>query len=170
MLKIFIQGLKNGEYPIEAQCEARAVMTDYEEFIDNITVKGSMKILGNRYTLDFTAECDAKLTCDISLNEYIEKVSCNIKLSYLADEELFRFGQGSDIANAEARILHPDDKFLDITEEVREELAVNLPMKRISPEYRDKSLVELYPDIVVEKNTAPIEDDRWKDLKKIRFN
>lgn len=170
MLKIFIQGLKNGEYPIEAECEAKAVMTDYDEFIDNIKLTGSMKILGNRYALNIKAECNAKLVCDISLNEYIENITCEIRLSYLADEELFRYGQGSDIANAEARLLHPDDKFIDVTEEVREELVVNLPMKRISPEYRDKSLAELYPDLAGGNNQAPLEDDRWKDLKKIRFN
>lgn len=169
MLKVFIQGLKDGIYEIDAECGVNEIDGMFDEFIDKVKVSGTMRILGSRYTLEMVAECNAKLLCDISLEEYIEPIKAEIKLAYIADEELYRFGQGSDIAKAEERIIHPDDKNIDITEEVREELVVNLPMKRVSPAYRDKDVKELYPQYWAEENVK-IEDDKWAELKKIKFN
>ncbi len=169
MLRIFIQGLRDGIYEIDAECDVSEIDGMFDEFIEKVKVSGTMRILGFRFALELTATCKAKMLCDISLEEFIEPISAELKLSYIADEELYRFGQDSDIAKAESRVIHPDDKYIDISEEVREELTVNLPMKRISPEYRDKDIKEIYPEYTAEQNIK-IEDDKWAELKKIKFN
>jgi uncharacterized metal-binding protein YceD (DUF177 family) len=169
MLRIFIQGLKDGIYEINSECGVEEIDGMFDEFIDNVKVIGTLRIWGSRFALDMTATCNAKLLCDISLEEYIEPISAELKLSYIADEDLYRFGKDSDIAKAEERIIHPDDKYIDITEEVRQELTVNLPMKRIAPEYRDKDIKEIYPKYTATENLT-IEDAHWAELKKIKFN
>lgn len=169
MLKVFIQGLKDGVYEVEVECPVEQIADMFPEFSGIVRAKGSMRILGKRHTINVVAECEAKLVCDISLEEYTENITATLDVAYIADEELFTIGADSDIAAAEERIIHPDNKYIDITEEVREELCVNLPLKRIAPAYRDQDLAEIFPDLVQDNTSAPI-DDRWANLKNIKLN
>lgn len=169
MLKVFIQGLKDGIYDVEAECPVEQIADIFPEFFGTVRAKGSMRILGKRHTVNIIAECDAKLICDISLEEYTETITATLNVAYMADEELFTIGADSDIAAAEERIIHPDDKYIDITEEVREELCVSLPLKRVAPAYRDKDLAEIFPDLVPDNSASPT-DDRWANLKNIKLN
>ena len=64
---------------------------------------------------------------------------------------------------------------IDITEEIREELAVNLPMKRIAPEFEDKEFEEIFTEYTNKKNPAiadkvSIIDERWAPLKNLKIN
>lgn len=169
MLKVFVQGLKDGIHEVELECPASEVPEFFPEFFGDVKVKGKMRILGKRHTIEVVATCPAKLICDITLEEYEEEIKAEINIAYIADEELYNFGAGSDVAAAEERIVHPDVKYIDITEEIREELCVNLPLKRVAPQYRGKELSEIFPDVVADTKDAPL-DDRWADLKNIKLN
>ena len=52
--------------------------------------------------------------------------------------------------------------------EVRQELAVNLPLKRTAPKYRDKDFADIFPQYA-ETESQEI-DPRWAALKAIKFN
>jgi uncharacterized metal-binding protein YceD (DUF177 family) len=169
MLKVFIQGLKDGEYEIDLECPVDQIPDMFEEFVDIVRLKGKLRILGRRYNISAKAECSAQLVCDVSLNEYVETISADINLAFIADELLWHAGKDQARGEVAERAIHPDDKHIDVTEDVREELAVNLPMKRVSPEYRDKDLKEVYPEYSPEKVKAP-DDDRWAALKNLKFN
>jgi uncharacterized metal-binding protein YceD (DUF177 family) len=62
-------------------------------------------------------------------------------------------------------ILHEDDQEIDISEQIRQELMLNLPMKRIAPEYRDKTIEELYPEFLDSNQNNSQIDERWKGLE-----
>ncbi len=169
MLKVFVQGLKGDIHNVDLECPASEIPEIFPEFFGNVKVKGIMRILGKRHTIEVVATCSAKLICDITLEEYVEEIKTEINIAYIADGELCNFGSDSDVAVAEERIVHPDEKYIDITEEVREELCVNLPLKRVAPQYRDKELCEIFPELIIDDESTPL-DDRWADLKKIKLN
>ncbi|MGE5480012.1 MAG: YceD family protein [Chloroflexota bacterium] len=172
MIQIRIHGIKDGSQEIDLKAPASEIDGIFEEFFGDIEIKGVLRKIGKRYSIDATASCMARLVCDISLESYEEKIEAPIKLAYLADTNLYTMRMESPEAEAEAHVIHEDDQYIDISDEVREQLAVRLPMKRISPKLRDKEFRELYPDIAAENEKAAEEmaDERWKKLKNVKLN
>jgi uncharacterized metal-binding protein YceD (DUF177 family) len=167
MIRIFIQGIKDGEYNIDMDTDVSEVPDILEEFFGNIHIEGKLKKFGSRFTLIAEAECSAKLICDRSLKEFVEEIPVEIKLSFIANPL-----KSPEINDETQEIFfHPDDKYLDITEEVREIFAISLPMKRVAPEYRNKDLKDLYPEYVkTDDNISGDIDDRWAPLKNLISN
>ena len=175
MIKIYIQGLKDGFYDIDMMNPVTDVDEIFPEFFGNITVKGKLRKFGKRFTFTGSIVCNAKLICDLSLKEYIQEIRGELNTSFLADSVLFRLHEAENSTDDETeRIIHEDDKFIDISPEVREELAISIPMKRISPEFADKDFEDLYPQYSTKyKSFDPEtveEDQRWSVLKKLKLN
>lgn len=176
MIKLAIQGISDGRHEINKEVPVSEVEGMFPEFFGSINLSGILRKIGKRYSFVGTAECMARLICDITLREYEELISADIKVSFLADTALFRIrNENEDEAGSgEENVIHEEDKHLDLTEEIREQLAVSLPMKRISPEAEGKDIDELYPDIAKNDNSEgdedDIEDERWAPLKKIKLN
>jgi uncharacterized metal-binding protein YceD (DUF177 family) len=174
MLKIFIQGLKDGEYDVELTSKAGDIPEMFEEFIGDVTVTGKLKILGKRFTFIGVAECQAKMECDLTLKEFTETITAEIKMAIIADNTLLSLSRQNDYQDE--RVIHEDDKYIDISSDVREELALNLPMKRIFPEYRGKSFEEIFPEFgkkpasTGKKKKNAVADDRWNVLKNLKLN
>jgi uncharacterized metal-binding protein YceD (DUF177 family) len=76
----------------------------------------------------------------------------------------------------EEKAIAEDEKFIDLTDDIREELIVHLPMKRVSPEFRDKSFEDVFPQYSGSDNKKSKKkkdheiDDRWSALKNIKLN
>ena len=178
MIRIFIQGIKNGEHEVDMQVPVSEIRDFYPEFFGNIEIKGNLRKFGKRFTLNLSLACKAKLICDLSLKEFEETIEGNLKLSLLADSEMSRKLkiEKDEIAETEKNIISEDDKYIDITDEVREELIVRLPMRRVAPEYKEKSLKDIYPQYSSDANedkkkTKKKEpDERWAPLKKLKLN
>lgn len=171
MLKIFIQGLKDGEYDIEASSPVSKIPEIYPEFFGDVEFSGKMRILGRRYTITGTASCNAKLICDLTLTEFEEKISADIKVSFEAvdtsERQKFEKIEG-DYSQYE---IDEDEKYLDLSDEIKEELEVSIPMKRIAPQFRDKAFEDIYPEFSSKaqpskgKKIKPEDvDDRWAPL------
>ncbi len=168
MFKILIRGLKDGDYEIEMNGKGETIEFICPEFQSSeINISGNMKVLGNKYTISATLSSIAYLTCDISLEEYKEEVEVPFVLSYIADDELFALNEGD--GNLDERIIKSDQKEIDITDEVRELLCINLPMKRVAPQYRGKEFSEIHPELSSDASLPQI-DDRWAKLKDIKLN
>jgi uncharacterized metal-binding protein YceD (DUF177 family) len=166
MIKIFIQGLKDGEYDIDIESPVSEVPDMFEEFFGNIHVEGKLRKFAGRFTFIAEVECLAKLICDRSLTEFEENIETDIKLSFKADG----YKTNDSVSETEEILFNPDDKYLDITNEIREILIISLPMKRVAPEYRKKDFSEIFPDYTVKKAEVGMIDDRWEALKKLRNN
>lgn len=175
MLKILVKGIKDGEYDVDISSPVEEIEGFFPEFFGEVRFRGKLRILGKRYTVEGVAECDANLVCDLSLEEYTETISVQITSSFYANNELYFSLKGisEELRETPEHIIHEDDKYIDISEDVRQELAIHLPMKRIAPKYRGKSFEDIYPqfsaDIKPKGKTKEI-DERWSALKKLKNN
>ena len=167
MLKIPIQGLKDGNSDISLTSDVSEMGVIFPEFFGKITLTGILNKFGKRYIFKGKAVCNAKLICDRSLEEFSEEITATIDVSYLADTEVFLLQDPAGDENI--YIIREDEPFIDLSVEVCEELALNLPMKRIAPQYRDKELKDILPDRAVTDNDEKI-DERWAALKNIHLN
>jgi len=173
MLKILVKGIKDGEYDIDISSPVSEIEGFFPEFFGDVRFRGKLRILGKRYTVEGIAECKAHLVCDLSLEEYTETISVQISSSFYANNELYFSLKGisEELRETPEHIIHEDDKYIDISEDVRQELAIHLPMKRIAPHYRGKSFEDIYPQFSADtpKNAKNKEiDERWSALKKLK--
>jgi len=173
MLKILVKGIKDGEYDIDISSPVNEIEGFFPEFFGDVRFRGKLRILGKRYTVEGIAECEAHLVCDLSLEEYTETISVQISSSFYANNELYFSMKGisEELRETPEHIIHEDDKYIDISEDVRQELAIHLPMKRIAPHYRGKSFEDIYPQFsanTTRKTKNKEIDERWSVLQKLR--
>ncbi len=171
MIKIDISGMAEGVYEFDIVAPLSQVDCSFEEFYGDILLNVLVRKLSTRYTFKVSAQTMAKMECDRSLKIFEEQIACKFEIVYRADTKLF-LQSGKHSENDKEIIIREDYKYIDISEEVVEHLALELPMKRLAPEYRDKDLEEIFPDISADRITNSDEtvDDRWSKLKNIKFN
>ncbi len=172
MVGIFKQGLKDGEYEIDMDFPVNEVPEMFEEYFGNIHLEGKLRKFGGRYSIIIEADCMAKMICDRSLKEFTEEISVNVKLAFITDGTLRQAQDEGTKDISKEIVIHADDKYIDITNEVREIFAIGLPMKRIAPEYRTKNFSELYPEYSSRNNNGNSVniDERWIPLMKLKNN
>ena len=174
MIKIYIQGIGEGKHEVDLEVTVEEVPFMFNEFIGKIRFKGQLRKIANRYNIIGTAECKSILLCDRTLTEYEEKITANIKLTFISENSLTKTYTVRQ-ADSPERVINGDDKYIDITDDIREELAVNLPLKRIAPQYRDKDFEEIYPQYSSKKKAnkkikSESINDYWSPLKNLKLN
>jgi Large ribosomal RNA subunit accumulation protein YceD len=178
-LLISIKGLADGKHPVELSVPVEQIENISPEFTGMLTVTGTVRRYGKRFLLELTAETHAELLCDVSGEEFEETVVAECSLEYISNTQLALLK--SDDADIEPPFYIRDDETkIDITDEIRQELAVRMPLKRVSPKYRDKDFADIFPDYAensgIEAATklgtaSPSSlDDRWAALKNISFD
>lgn len=173
MIRIYIQGLKDGEYPIDSRCQASEIPDMFPEFEGDVQFTGSMKIIGKRVYIEGKASSNADLVCDRTLAKFKKLIEAEIKIDFLLKGNSIR-DKNKDVQE-EIRAIYEDEKYIDISAIVREELALHLPMRRIAPEFENKELDEIYPELAQKesykaKDKFNIIDERWAPLKNIKIN
>ncbi len=171
MLKIYIHGLKDGNYDVHLKVMAKELKLLSDEFFGEVNFDGQMRIIGKRYSIVGTAECLAKFQCDLSLREFEQNIKTEMNCTFLANNELFHMKKNNAIIETAEVIIHEDEKYIDLTNDIVEELTVHLPMKRIHPDLEGKKLEDLYPEYSAKLNNIQKRnyDDRWEVLKGIKF-
>ncbi len=167
MLKIRIHGIKDGESDFILEDKVSNLRDLPVEFFGNITVEGKLTKIGKRYTVVGVAKCKTNLICDISLEEYQDEINARFDYSFIVNNELYAIlKEKGEFENENGEIIiHEDDQFLDLSEELRQELILNIPMKKVAPQFRGKDLNDIYPDLGIEEESDP----RWSELKKLKF-
>lgn len=170
-MELSIKGLSDGKHEIEIHADVSDIPEIFPEFIGSIRLMGLVQKIGKRYIITAQVECKALLVCDRSSEEYEEFIVAPLQLTYIANTDLYLEQQDREEAE-QPYYIREDATKISIGEEVRQELAVNLPLKRIAPAYRDKSLGDLYPGIDAETSASSKDepDDRWAALKNISFS
>jgi uncharacterized metal-binding protein YceD (DUF177 family) len=173
MLHIPIRGMRDGHHAVELECRAEDLQSSFEEFIGVVRVNGELRKAGRRLHLDATATCTARLVCDYTTKEYDEQIVAEFSCDFLLNTELF-FAQrdNTDDKDDDTIAVHEEEKVIDITDVVQQELAVCLPLKRVAPDVRDKSLEELVDTRFLADSDEAQEDraendDRWSALKNL---
>jgi len=172
MFNLFIQGLSDGEHEINMQVPVSDIPEMFEEYFGQINLKGRLKKIGNRFTLFSEADCQAKMICDISLEEFTELIKVEVNLTFIADSKQENRETSKDKDYIYGVKVSADGKYADISGEIREIFAVSLPMKRIAPPFRGKDFKEIHPEYDPEiSGSGPKKiDERWAPLAKINSN
>ncbi len=168
MLQVRVHGIQDGKFNFELEEPVKTLADLPEEFIGNIQVKGSLTKIGKRYSLICNATCTARFVCDISLEEFEEEITVDFELNVIANSELYYLNAESDIKENESGdlIIHEDDQYIDLSDFVRQELILGIPMKKVSPKYRDKDFEEIYPEFSVNNNQEF--NEQWSALMKLK--
>jgi uncharacterized metal-binding protein YceD (DUF177 family) len=172
MLLIRVHGIKDGKIDLELECDASEIENMSEEFFGKVNVHATFTKVGKRYTLVGNATCSARLICDLSLEEYDEVINSEISYTFIANTSSYNLRKESGDFETESGeiIVHEDDQFIDISDLIRQDLLLNLPLKRVAPNYRDKNFEDLHPELSC-KNIQDNEiAQQWMDLKKIKFS
>jgi len=169
MLKISIRTLKDGDNPVELSEKSEKIDGFFGEFFGIVNFTGIVKRQGDRYIVKGMASCQANLICDLSNENFIETIETEINAVYVVNNILFEQNKDTYYELHGEIYMRDDDLFIDITEEVKQELIISLPLKRIAPAYRDKKIEDLYPQYINTSNEQP-EDSRWEALKKLNLN
>jgi uncharacterized metal-binding protein YceD (DUF177 family) len=160
MLLLDIQSLTSGKHPVKVEGKVD-VSHGNDYFFDNVVVEGTLRVHGNSFILDGSASSQAKLVCDLSLEEYEELITADVSITIIkgVKEELRTdVDENTIYVNEEA-------KNADITDIVLQELLVKIPMKKVAPKYRGKEIDEIYPLIKEEKEDGRSPFDVLKNLK-----
>ncbi|MFY8001028.1 MAG: YceD family protein [Candidatus Kapaibacteriota bacterium] len=172
MLIISIKGLVDGKYPVEASADCSEIPYIFEEFVGTISIMGTLRKHGKRYLFDVSAQAPVRLICDISGEEYEETVTTEFSLEYIANTMLANLN--ADKTDTEPPFyIREDDTTIDLSDEVRQELAISLPMRRIAPQYRTKEFIEIFPAFAEHQPETTNEggiDPRWAALQSIKFD
>ncbi len=171
MINIYIKGLTDGLHDIEITEPVDAVPDLSEEFFGDILIEGKLRVLGNRFTFTGKVFSRARLICDRTLKEFEQEIETEMTSAYLINSS----GMGIDKLSEDDKeqIISKDEKYLDITNDVREELILSIPMKKIAPDVEDKEFEEIFPEYSAKKKKRKDKeeiDDRWSALKKIKIN
>lgn len=160
MLLLEVHNLTSGKHPIKTIGKFDTFHGN-DFFFEDVLVSGTIRVHNNRFIFEGTASTKAKLTCDLSLEEFNEDIEADINIIILKDvkEELR--------VNTDENTLYisSDAKNVDITDIVLQELLVKIPMKKVAPQYRGKEIEEIYPQFKEEKEVRKSPFDILKNLK-----
>lgn len=171
MITVHIQGLQDGQVPIDITVPASSINAHAPEFVNDIRVHGTMTKVGRRYAVAAHVDATARLICDRSLEPFDEPIAVRIDLDFEVDTQR-AMGRTSDDPWDDDDIIpiREDDKEIDLTDQVRQELVVHLPMRRVAPKYRDKDIEDIYPELAdrtSDDDVAP-PDDTWAALRNLK--
>ncbi|MBU3742220.1 MAG: DUF177 domain-containing protein [Candidatus Kapabacteria bacterium] len=170
MITVPIQGMQDGQVLFDITVPASDIPDISSEFSRDIRVAGTVTRTGRRFAIRCTVETLAVLVCDRSLEEFDEPLCVELDLSFVVDTEGAITRSRTEQLDDEGPIpIRDDAKTIDITDEVRQELTVHLPMRRVAPRYRDKDITEIYGDMSKgDQDEAPPADDTWAALRGIQ--
>lgn len=170
-VRISIAGFQRGSRAVHVEAHARDIPALGDEFQGELILDGSLRRVGNRIYVDVTVTSPATLQCDRSLEWYSDLVERHLELVYEINADLASEQRHADVSDVPIRGLSPDRQWIDLTDDVRQELMLGLPMKRVAPQYRDRELNEIYPALNDADNSRSSQtEDQWAALRTLRGN
>lgn len=166
MLKIRVIGIEKGEYTNEFYFNGEEVFDQKEyQFEDEIEVNTHLVFNESQYRLKFEYYGELFLTCDRSAERYLEEIEGEHEVHFKITSEGINFIDKEDEGSFEL-----EGNSIDITELVKQEMILAVPLKRVSPKYRDKEFSELHPEFTEKSETDEKENPAFSKLKKLNFN
>lgn len=144
------------------------------ELDDEVTLKkGSVQInflkTNHFVEVDFTVDVDTQLICDRSLKLFIKQLNGSYHILFEPDSI-----EDSDSEKGAVRQIPADDLTVDIEKEVRDTIMLEIPVRKIHPDYYDS---EGNPEDFETQHFGPEPEDeeeqidpRWSELKKLKKN
>lgn len=159
MLQINIAGLEAGNHHMVLEPSAEALDLSAETFRD-LRVHAHLFSQPNRILVAFTAEADAALTCDRTLEPFVQPVRGDYSVLFAAP------GTATDAEeHEEVRELLPTDQEIDITDAVRDTLLLAVPQRKIAPGAEDE---EIQTAFGAPSGDETLADPRWAALRALK--
>lgn len=173
MIGVDITGMRDGQHVVDTTHPVSDIPGLGPEYTGTIHVDGIVVRRAPKFTVIVTCEANARLVCDRSLEEYDEPITFDLDLDFVTDSSLASVQRKNPDAldEEDVRAIRDEDNTIDLTEDIRQELMVALPMRRVSPAYRDKNLEEIFPTIAETDTSGPPDetpDGRWEALRKLK--
>lgn len=122
--------------------------------------------------VNFTIDSDIELVCDRSLEPFKYPVEADYEVLFKVDVQ-----EESETAEGAVRRFNFSTNTLDIEDEVRDTVLLNIPIKKLHPKYLDEHgnpkefEVQSFGDVREDDDDDPeIADPRWEKLKKLKNN
>jgi len=173
MIGVDINGMRDGQHVIDSTHPVSDIPGLGPEYTGTIHIDGIVVRRAPKFTVIVSCEANAHLVCDRSLEEYDEPITIDLDLDFVTDSPLANVQRKNPEAldDEMVRAIRDEDNVIDLTEDIRQELTVALPMRRVSPAHRDKNLEEIFPTIADTDTKGPNDetpDGRWEALKKLK--
>lgn len=116
--------------------------------------------------VDFAIDVDAQLICDRSLKPFYRHLDGSYHVLFEPDNV-----EDTETEKGAVRQIPPEDLILDIEKEVRDTIMLEIPVRKIHPDYLDS---EGNPEDFETKKYGPEPDEeemidpRWSELKKLK--
>ncbi|HKK46643.1 MAG TPA: DUF177 domain-containing protein [Balneolaceae bacterium] len=118
--------------------------------------------------VNFHVSSDVELTCDRSLEPYIQPIESDYEVVFKVDVK-----EETEDENGAVRRFNFSSNTLSIEDEVRDTILLNIPIKKLHPKFIDDDGYEKnfetksFGDIPEEDETERI-DPRWEKLKELK--
>ena len=166
MITLMIQGMQDGRVSFDITAPASDIPDILSEFADDIHVSGTLTRSGRRFTVRAEVTTVATLICDRSLEEFAEPMRVPLELVFVVDTAQAIERQGLDLDIDDGPIpIRDDAKVIDITDVIRQELVVHLPLRRVSPKHRDTDVEQLYGGAAPATQQDAPSSDTWAALR-----
>ena len=123
-ITIRVRGLADGEHPIAL--EADAALLDFPEFAGKVKVDGILKRDGERLSIKGVASSKGNFECSRCAEPFDQTIKAPLELEFVPPR-LERDPEDPDIHVFEPLV----DPYIDITQDVRDALALSIPMRHL---------------------------------------
>lgn len=164
---IIFSGLKNGIHEFEFEIkEAFFTLFDTDQEFEKPDLKVIVKLEKHSTFMELWVNIYGKveLTCDISNENFDYEIKNESKY-------LVKFGEEFDYSHEEILIIPRDSYYFNIAQIIYENIALSIPMKKLSPNLSDEDLAIIDKYSPKEKDEVEEEelgDPRWEALRKLK--
>lgn len=167
LLRFDIQKIPEGESSKIAELPEEYFTLDDDVRLLEAEVQISFFRTDHFVKVSFNLLSIVELICDRSLDPFEKNVKGSFDILFQPDEV-----QESETEQSAVKQIPPIDLVLDIEDEVRDTIMLNIPIKKIHPRYFDESgnpeeFGTARFGAPAEKDEDPI-DPRWEKLKKLK--
>jgi len=166
-LQFDIQEIPEGASSKTAHLPGDYFPLDDEATLINADVEITFYRTDHFIKVSFSLTADVELICDRCLESFTEKVNGSFDILFQPGDVV-----ESDTVQSAVRQIPADDLIIDINEEVRDTVMLNVPVKKIHPKYIDEDgkpteyETARFGDIPDEDEEKI--DPRWEKLKKLK--
>jgi uncharacterized metal-binding protein YceD (DUF177 family) len=163
MIKLRVIGIEKGEYQQEWLLDGTKFFEEDYEFDGEIEVNTKVHYDGLKYKLSFDFYGELESICDISGEEFLEEIEGEYEVYFKITSTGIQFVNQED-----ENLFELDDNIIEIDDLVRQEMILAIPLKRISPKYKDKEFSDLHPELTKDEQKA--DNPAFSKLKNLNFN
>lgn len=157
MVRIELAKLRPGLNEMSFTPSPESLEVDEDVFSD-IRVALELDVAKGRIVARYTALAEAHLECDRTAQSFTQPVEGSHLVLFTTEEPA-----GADGDSYDVRVFAETDRYLDLTEEVRDTLVLSLPSRRIAPGAEEIDIPTRFGD-----DDGDETDPRWDELKKLQ--